>query len=491
MVEQEVVSKNRLVSSLMHIGHGDLSIYENVGINAARSEPELFAHFLCWNTKHGEVRDSKVALPVCALRGNGDAELFENAVANLCTLDPKNLLRAVTFNKRLHRDVTRYPIAPPAGRLLKEGVKRYLEFRHSSKPTIERAMLQHRNSLKALYTLFHVKPTGFVQSVLFERKNPKGSVFESVANLKNMSPSEAAGTILNNKIPFLIATGALGGIKGKPDVILALIEAMSGNELVANTNALTKWGVFESPSLTAAYDDAIKRAKGDKKTSTLKAGKVKAKSKKAASKLKDLQNNKLEKLGGIEGDWLILGDKSGSMEESVEVAKHISALVAQQVKGNVYLVFFHQAPQFFDVSGKSLDEIKEMTKRVRADGATSIGCGVDYIKQRGFVVNGIVIVSDGGENRHPTFDDAYRAYADKFGLEPTVYHLHVPGDPDRLRYSSAQIERVDLGRNVDYYSLPNIVKVLKANRYQLVDDVMEIPLLTFNDVFKIRRRERP
>jgi len=489
MVEQEIVSKNRLISSLMHIGHGDFNIYKDIGISAARSEPELFAHFLCWNTKNGEVRDSKAALPVCALRGKGDVELFENAVANLCTLDPRNLLRAVLFHKKLHNNGGS-STTPGAGKFLKEGVKRYLEFRHNSRPTIERAMLQHRSSLKALYALYHIKPTKFVQEVLFERKNPKGTVFEKLANLKNMSPKEAAGAILNSKIPFLIATGALGGIKGKPDVILALIEGMSGNELVANTNALTNWGVFENQALTAAYDDAIKRAKSSKKTSTLKAGKVKAKSKKAAGKLKDLQTDKLDKLGGIDGDWLVLGDKSGSMQQSVEIAKHISALIAQQVKGNVYLVFFHQQPQFFDVSGKSFDEICDMTKRVYADGATSIGVGIDYILQRGYIVNGIVIVSDGGENRHPSFYNAYCAYADKFGIEPTVYHLHVPGDSNRLLHSKIQIERFDLGYHVDYYSLPNIIKALKTNRYQLVDDIMEISLLTFNDVFKIRRRER-
>jgi len=80
-MEKEIISRNRIVSSLMHIGHGDLSIFTDVGIKAAKEEDELLGHFISWNSKHGEVRDSKVAFPILALRGRKDQELFENAVS--------------------------------------------------------------------------------------------------------------------------------------------------------------------------------------------------------------------------------------------------------------------------------------------------------------------------------------------------------------------------------------------------------------------------
>ena len=63
-MEKTAVSRNQLVNQLLHMGHGDLSIYNDIGLKAVKAEPELFGHLIAWNTKKGEVRDSKVALPV-------------------------------------------------------------------------------------------------------------------------------------------------------------------------------------------------------------------------------------------------------------------------------------------------------------------------------------------------------------------------------------------------------------------------------------------
>lgn len=492
-MEKEIVGKNQLISSMIRIGHGKFDIFKETGLRAATEEPELFAHFISWNTMKGKVTDSKVAFPVCALRHNVD--YAENAVANLCRLDPRNLMKAIDFNQKLTADG--YPVNSGAGTILKKGVRLYLGVRG------ERAMLQHRKSMRNLYKAFRIRPTKYAQQILFrsgykathnskkiafDSRYPEDSVFDAVAKLKDMSPKMAAGTILNKKIPTLISVGALGGIKNKPEIILALIEQMSGNELMNWTNSLTEMGVFENPALSAAYDAAVERAKKDKKTTTLKAGSFKTKSKKAAKKLKGLKDEKLSQLGGIDGDWLVLADKSQSMHESIEIAKEVASLIVQQVKGNVYLIFFNANPQFVNVTGLDLDSIKEKTKGVRSGGMTSIGVGVDYILKRQLLVNGIVLISDGGENTRPTFDETCMKYADKMGIEPTIYHIRVKGHPDRLVGMKTMVEKLHFGKDVDYYSLPNLVLSLKANRYQFLDEIMETPLLTFNDVFERRTK---
>jgi len=327
------------------------------------------------------------------------------------------------------------------------------------------------------------------QAILFDREKPAGTPFEAVARLKTMSPEEAAGTILNHKIPFLVATGALGGIKGKTDIILALIERMSGNEVIGNTVTLEKWGVFESPILKAAYDAAVERAKKDKKVSTLKAGKAIEKAgKKATPKMKALQEEKLSQLGGIDGDWLVLGDRSGSMSLTIEMARFTASLIAQQVKGKVYLIFFNTEPQRYDVTGLTFEQIKTMTARVTATGGTAIGCGVDLIRELGIVVNGIVICSDGGDNTRPLFHEAYRKYAEQMGIEPTVYHFWVPGESNVLtRYCATgniPAQMFDMSKDMDYYSLPNIIPTLRSNRYTLYDEIMGIPLLTISQALE-------
>ena len=535
-MERTEVSRNQLINQLLHIGHGNLSIYNEIGLKAVQVEPELFGHLIAWNHKKGEVRDSKVAFPAIALRGTPDRELYESAVAHLCLLDPGNFLKSLVFSKGLSQGKIkviqkepatlcgkpRYvmkeielefdpiPIGNGGKKLLKEGVTMYLRKREGDRSWWNRTAIQHRKSLKSLYKIFHVRPAHFAQKIIFgkptgkmiigkngklrpevgHREYPVGSIFEKVQQLKDMAPEEAAGTILNYKLPFLVAVGALGGIKDKPDVVLALIERMSGNELITNTNMLQKCGAFDNPALKAAYDKAVDRMKEDKRVSTLKAsraGEV-VKDKRAGKKLKQIQEDRLQQLGGIEGDWLVLGDKSISMRHSIEVAKYAASFIAQQVKGRVYLIFFDTSPTFYDVTGKSFEEIIEMTKRVSAGGNTSIGCGLDFLYRKGISVNGIILCSDGGDNTVPYFHSVYLKYIAKFGIEPPIYLFHVPGDPNGLaeycRDSNILLEEFELGENVDYYSLPNIIRTLRTSRYTLVQEILDTPLLSFKEVFK-------
>jgi hypothetical protein len=494
MTERTIIPKNQIISKLTAIAHGNLNVYSEIGLQAAMHEPLLLAHLICWNNKNGQVRDSKTALPIVALRGDKDDELFENAVANICTLDPRRITKAVDYSRALTS--AGYPLTDGAGKLLKYGVRRYLEVRQENDQVISRAILQHKRSLKELYAKFHIKPTDFVQKVLFERKRPKGSIFYDLAKLHLMSPTEAAGTIINRKIPFLIASGAVGGFKDKPDIVMALIENMSRQELVNNSNMLSKIGVFQNPVLSAAYDSAIDRTKKDKRASTLKAGVAasKVKDKKARAKLTAMEEDSLDALPGVEGDWLILADKSPSMEMAIKAAINITALVSKQVRGKTYLVFFDEKPMpIMDLTNASYEEIKKKVSRIRAGGnGTSIGCGLGLVNAKGIEVNGIIIISDGEENRHPRFVDEHRKYSDKFGVSPTVYHAFVDnhgywGRNTLESDDNVKIERIDVDTTSDYYSAPNLIRMLRPNLYSLYDEVMSAELLTFNDVFKLKK----
>lgn len=506
------VSRQEILSQLNQIGHGKLSIYKDVGLRAVKFEPELFAHLIAWNAKKSEVRDQKKAFPILSLRGEKDSELFENAAAHLCLLDPRDLLSALSFHRGLSAgELQEYetvtvkgkkekksvsvkfpPIKADGGsKYVKQAVELYLREREKNKNWWNATALQHRHSLKTLYAMNHVKPSAYAQKILFDRVYPVTSVFHTVSQLQHMKPDEAAGAILNQKIPTLIAIGALGGVKNKPDVVLALIERMSGNELINFTTFLQKMNAFENPILKSAYENAVNRMKKDKRVSTLKAGKVASviKDEKIIQKLGSIQEDRLAKLGGIEGDWLVLGDRSGSMRAAIEMARNVASLIAKQVTGKVYLVFFNTSPTFFEVTGKTLEEIKKDTARINATGRTSIGCGLDYLLQKNIIVNGIAICSDGGDNTNPYFHRKYKEYAAKISIEPTVYLFHVDGDPNDLKkYCKSEnilFEEFDMTRNVDYYSLPNMIATLRTNRYTLVDEIMETKLLKFSDVFKL------
>lgn len=479
-MEINQVSQTQMVNQIIHIGHGDLNIYRDVGLEAAKYEPELLAHLIAWNEKKGQVRDSKVALPIIALRGEYDEEYFQNAVAHLLIQSPRELLKACEYHKSL-----RVPVTDGGGKLLKYGVERFIREREKKRVWWDRTVLQHRKAMKALYAFYHIKPNKRAQAVLFDKK--KIGVFKTVSQLKCMKPDEAAGAILNQKIPYLIAIGAMGGIKDKPEVVMALMEQMTGNELVTNTTMLERMGVFDNPYgyLKAAYDKAIERAEKDKRMSKTKANVAAKKTKgKASKKLQSLDKEKRSQMGGIEGDWLVLGDMSYSMHSSIEVAKFISAEIAEQVKGKVHLVFFNTSPRYYDVTGLTIDEIKGKTRSIRANGGTAIGCGLEMLMDKNEIVNGIVICSDGGDNTAPNFGHAYRRYITKMGIEPTVYHYHVPGDRNVLGCQKVQMTKFELGSKVDYYQIPNLIQTMRTSKYSLVEEIMDVPLLTINDVYK-------
>lgn len=483
------ITRNAIISELSRSPHGKLQEYLPVGVRAANSEAEFFSHLIAWNQIHGQVRDSKVALPVISLTVGCSfhKEFEENALAHLALLDLRNLVRAFRFALETNSQKPRYMVQ------IKKLIERKLRFLEGNWSKWTRTAVQHRASLKTLYAICHLKPAPMADAILFKGERPKGSVFESIANLKNMSNTEAAGTIMERRIPFLIAMGALGVKAKEPDLVLALIERMSPTELVNNSKMLERLGIKTVPALRAAYEQALGRAGSSKKTTfkaTTAAAAVAEEDEDSgiASKLRDLQEKQIKALGGIDGNWLVLGDKSGSMEHSIEVSRHLAGTLAKMVKGQVHLVFFDTQPTYTDATGKSYEEILAGTKHVNAGGGTSIGCGLLALAEKKIEVDGIAIVSDGGENSTPPFAHTYKAYCQSIGKDIPVYLYRTRGEPDvfsrNMQAAGIDLQVFDMTGGIDYYSLPNICKTMRTQRYSLADEVMATKLLTLEDIFE-------
>lgn len=491
--------RTHLITAIASSTHGDLAAYADVTRQAAKNDPEFLAHFIAWNEKHGKQRDPKLALPVVSLeRGVLPGALEENSWAHLLAQSPRDLLRAYRF----------------AGTL--DGSKRskfrsmivsYLNAREDNWHWWERTALQHRSSVKGLYALCHVKSPKAIKDILFEGQYPANTVFASVKNLPNMTPTEAAGTIIEQKIPFLIARGALGKKMSDPTVLMALIGAMSPTELVTNMKSLEKLGVKNFPETRAALEAAIGKVATSKKQVMKTSVAAKAVSDTdIAAKLQAAQERQLKNVG-IDGDWLVFGDNSGSMERAIEATKFVAGTMAGAVKGNIHLVFGNVQPRYFNATGKTLADIEGETKLVEAGGGTALGCGLDYLLQKGILVQGIVLVTDGEENSTPAFAGTYRKYVEKLGIEPTVYLVlvdngggYLSGTYYAYRYNdcsaflkslaenSIYAEAMDCrGGKIDYHSFPNLLATMRTGRYGLADEIMEAPLLTLAEVLKPRR----
>ena len=482
------LTRTQIVRELTRSAHGELKAYVTVGQQAARQDPEFFAHLVAWNELHGQVRDAKVALPVLSLSAAmpSDSVFPENALAHLAKLDPRNLVRAVAFAQDLK---------VPGRRRIRKLVDRYLRLREANPSWWEKTALQHKASLKTLYAKHHLKPGRAEYQIVLNHRLAKGSprckmpantVFASVAQLKDMPAGEAATFVLEKRIPFLVAVGALGPrLKDDDALCVALIDRMSPSELVTNTKMLERLSVRTRPALRAAFEAGLERLAESKKL-TLKTS-VAAEAVDSASlkaKLNAAQEKQLDKLQ-VDGSWLVLGDKSGSMHQAIEATREIAATLARLVKGKVHLIFFDTSPFYVDVTGKTLTEIKEQTRYIHAAGGTSIGCGLDYAVARNLDFDGIAIISDAAENNPPVFS---RVYA-RLPEELPVYLYKMRGEDtisfeQDMREGGFDLQVFDLRTtNLDHYSLPNLVQTMRTSKYGLADEVLATPLLTLASVF--------
>lgn len=527
-MSEAALDKKKIITELTKSAHGDLSAYLAIGRRAAIEDPNFFAHLVAWNHQKGQIRDAKVALPVIALAAlqtaahrydidgrDMDAAYAENALAHLADLRPRELAKVCLQSQRAEKTDVKVkkgekrppatmisvpPFAKTAGapkRVMRRLVTRYLRNLEAKRGLFERVAVQHGGTLHDLYEHYHVSRPAWVGEIVFhgEKGQPKalpGGIFAVIRGLHLMSVVEAAGNIVKFKIPFLIARGALGKKANEPDTVLALIKAMSPTELVTNAKWLDKLGVKTNPALRAAFQEAMGRAASTTKSmATLKTSRAAAAMDDddvLSSKLHALQEKQIDQMVGVDGDWLVAGDASGSMAQAIELARQVSATLARMVKGRVHLVLFDTMPVYFDVTGKTLEEITTITRGVTAGGGTSIGCALQYLLDKKIAVDGIALVSDGGENVAPRFGQVYAQYCDKLGVNPTVYLYQTNGDSDQefnqvCAANHVDVQRFDLrGQKVDYYSLPNLTQTMRVSRYSLLDEVMATPLRTLDEV---------
>lgn len=511
MNTQELGLKRQDVVNKLNLSvHGDLASYNAVIGAACRQDPEFLAHLIAYDFTNGQIKDTKIALPVITLASaDFPDELVENSLAHIAMQSPREILKALRFSIASGTTARRQ-------RLLEKTVRGYLSGREAEPGKWTRLAARHRRPLKSLYSLAHAKAPQWVSTALFGRYKvdgnwvnamyAPGSVFADIKNLSTMAPAQVAATIQKWHLSPLVVSGAMAGSKvaqSDASVVQATIEQMSDTEVITRAASLERKGLSRDSSLKETFRKKVSKATASKKA-TLKTSVAadEVEDEGLKTMLRELQERQIQVQKdsgrGIDGNWLVIVDRSQSQEVAIELGAHIGAAIAKFVTGNVWLVFCNTDVTAVEVTGLGIDEIKAKTKFIFASGSTSYGVGLAWAIDKQLALDGVVIVGDGGENSAPLFVNAHGVYKKKFEKDlpvylyqtycPPNYAMSPGGDPRNfaklMEQGSTPFTAYDLtSGKVDYYSLPSLVQTMSASRFGVVEKIMACPLVTLEQVF--------
>ncbi|HEY9604584.1 MAG TPA: hypothetical protein V6C85_23465 [Allocoleopsis sp.] len=465
-----------MLNSLLTTPHRQLEQVAKLHEEMVQRDPIFYGHLAVWYQRTGDVRDHKEVFVGNLLTSN----LTEHRDAGFVLLQefpPYQVARIVDFLK-VHRG--KLP------RSTRTAVRRYLKAREKNPAFFDRAALRSRKAMKHLYASLHVRPSDRADAVLFKDNPPEDSLAFAMKLLAiASSPLEQAQLIVDYKIPYTVAVGAIKQLT--PTVLVALINSMSPQEVINNLKSLQVRGVMDNPQVKALIDEKLEQARGNERVAALKARVVAdttALDAETVARLERVMDEQVKKRGSITKPTALLVDKSSSMESAIEVGKRIAALISGITQANLFVYAFDTLPYPVKASGNNLSDWERAFQHIKAGGATSIGSPLKAMRLRKQRVEQILLVTDEGENTAPYFAEAYEAYKRELQTAPSILVVKVGYAYDwlerRLQEKQAQVDTFTFAG--DYYSLPNLIPLLsRPSRLELLMEILEIPLPVRDD----------
>ncbi len=440
--------------------------------SALERDPLFYGHLAPWYFDNGEVRDHKV-LFVGHLATSDYPEFREAAWVLLQKLAPYEVARVLDHSKRV---IGKTP------RSLKSAIEHYLRTRENNTRQFDGAAVRAHDDLKHLYASLRLKPGPRAQAVLFDEQPPADSPLYALKRLaKTESAEEQAQIIIEHRLPYTTAIGAVKHIT--PALLVALINAMSPQEVINNMASLKRRGAMDDKEVKALIDQKLSEAAGDKRVSTMKTKKaveVAQLDEETERTLTAITDQRVAAKADIKRPTALFVDKSSSMTQAIDIAKQLAALVSAIINAEFRVYAFDtaafevKAPQ---AQGKRplLSDWEQAFKFIKSNGSTSIGAPFMKMIADRIYVEQVVVVTDEGENTTPYFRDAYEEYRKALGVAPAVIIVQVGGVSHSF-VTGLQGRGIEVARYKfagDMYSLPNILPLLAMpGKAELVETIM-------------------
>jgi hypothetical protein len=468
---QERDLRLEILNTLLTTPHRQLQTVAETHKLINEVDPIFYGHLAVWYNQNGDVRDHKEVFIANLLVSQVEAHRGAGFVM-LQALPPYQVARVIDFMKQ---SIGKVP------RSTRTAVQQYLRLRESNPAQFDRATLRAKKAMKHLYASLHIKPSVRANAILFADHPPEDSLAFVLKRLaKAETPLEQAQIIVEYKLPYTTAVGAIKQLT--PTVLVALIDAMSPQEIINNLKSLKARGAMDNPEVKALIDRQLEMAASSDRVAAMKATSAIDTTdldEATVARLEAVTNQQIKRRGQITRSTGLLVDKSGSMTQAIEVGKRLAALVSGITQANLYVYAFDTMPYEIKANGQDLTDWEKAFAHIHANGGTSIGCAVAAMQKRQQLVDQFIIVTDEGDNTHPYFADAYTSYCKALSVKPDVLLVRVGGYCDYVErcLREKQVAVDTLVFSGDYYSLPNLVPMLvRPSRLELLMEILEMEL---------------
>jgi hypothetical protein len=477
-----------ILNTLLTTPHRNLAAVWQVHRELVAQDPRFYVRLAAWYFDHGDVRDHKevfiISLVLSVFEGHRDVGL-----ALLHTLPPYQVVRVVDFINGRKKTVKvedetlidEIGIFKNPPRSLRTEVARYLREREADDEWFDSSVLIARKAIKRLYALLHIRPGERAQRILFDEEPPADSrLFALRALARATTPAEQAAAIIEHAIPYRVAATVVRQMT--PTVLFALINRMTSQEVINNLGALTRRGVLDNPELKVLIERKLDEAQHAPRVSAFKAEealKAVPVSDDVRRKLEKVADTQVKAKGRIARPTALLIDKSGSMDQAIELGKRIGAMVSALCVEKLYVYAFDTVAYPIEPAGADLAGWERALAGITAGGGTSCGVALEFLTRKQLRVEQLVVVTDEGENTPPLFVDSLKKYQEAVQADPSVVFVKTPGASAHLEEQcrSAGISADAFQFTGDYYALPNLAPLLsRPSKLDLLMEILEYPL---------------
>ncbi len=471
-----------ILNALLRTPHREVEPYIVLFRFVYDRDPLFFGQLAFWYFDNGSVHDLKQLFIAFLATSKFSDEHRDAGLALLKKLPPYQVERVLTIVKG-HRQGEKCieGISASVPRSLRTAIEQYLRERERNTDQFDSVALHARKSLKSLYASLRIKPGDYAQRVLFDNAPPAGSRLHVLKELaKQTDAASQAKLIIENRIPYRVAISSIK--KLTPSLLVALVNAMTPQEVINNLSSLKKRGAMDNADLRQLIENKLEEAKTDKRVSALKsreAIKVAGLDEQLTKMVEAVGDKQIKSKARIKRPTALHIDKSGSMQVAIEVGKQIAAISAPCCEAGLFVYAFDTLAYPINAKGPELSDWEKAFKGIQAGGGTSCGVALEMMRRKGERVEQIVMVTDQDENTQPLLLATLQQYSSEMGVTPDVLLVNVGSYSNKLEtqltHSGFTCDTFTF--TGDYYSLPSLLPMIAGGtRLELLMSIMSHPM---------------